>query len=211
VITFLAVIAGLLLLVLGKVIVSITSKEVEARLDQLSFAILRLARRRLPADLREPMHDHEWLPELHHISTLQEERPITRLVLGLRYSTGLLRAARKTARATGAPTLWTRWRQAQVKAFGVTGARLKICIVVMNLNVIWFTLMMGLLLGDAAIAAFGGTIPAVITETSQIMVAYMPILMIVSGRIFRVTGGMAVVDQHRQLTRAQRRKRKASI
>jgi hypothetical protein len=207
VITFLAVLGGLLLLVLGKVVVSILSKEVEGRLDQVSYAILRLARRRLPAELRETMHDQEWVPELNYITTELEERPITRLVLGLRYSTGLLRAARKTAREAGAPTRWARWREAQATAFAVRGMRLKICVFFMNLTVVYFLVVLGLLLGAGATAALlGGPVPALMADIALTMIPGMPVLMIVSGRVFRVTGGMAATDQHRQLKRAQRQR-----
>jgi hypothetical protein len=52
----------------------VASEEVRARLDRLPFAVLRLARSRLPAELRERVHDQEWVPELEHI--LQHGRAV---------------------------------------------------------------------------------------------------------------------------------------
>ncbi len=90
---------GLVLLVAGKVMISLLAKEVEGRLDQVGFAILRIARWRLPAELREPLYDEAWLPELHYILEREEARPLTRLIQGLRYACGVAWSARTTARA----------------------------------------------------------------------------------------------------------------
>lgn len=84
---WLAAAAGALLaLVAGGVV----SEEVRGRLDRLPFAVLRLARTRLPAGLRGRVHDQEWVPELEHILKRAELLPLTRLVTGLRYAAGLL-------------------------------------------------------------------------------------------------------------------------
>ncbi|MET7773019.1 hypothetical protein [Nocardia sp. NPDC005366] len=97
-------------LVMGKVLVSLLSKEVEGRIDHAGYTILRLARRRLPADLRESLHDDEWLPEMDDILERHKDRPITRLVWPLRFSMPLLLwGAARTARIVRAtPALSTR-------------------------------------------------------------------------------------------------------
>jgi hypothetical protein len=94
------------------------------------FAILRLARARLPADLRERVHDQEWLPELEHILKHAELLPLTRLITGIRYAAGLLLRAGTvaselqppdTAQATagdGAP----RWRRLTARFAGLLAA-----------------------------------------------------------------------------------------
>jgi hypothetical protein len=76
--------------VLALVAGGVVSEEVRGRLDRLPFAVLRLARGRLPAGLRERVHDQEWVPELEHILKHAELLPLTRLVMGLRYAAGLL-------------------------------------------------------------------------------------------------------------------------
>jgi hypothetical protein len=87
--------SALLVLVAG----GLVSAEVRGRLDRLPFAVLRLARTRLPAGLRERVHDQEWIPELEHILQHAELLPITRLVTGLRYAAGLLAHAGTIATA----------------------------------------------------------------------------------------------------------------
>jgi hypothetical protein len=81
-----AAVGALLALVAG----GLVSEEVRGRLDRVPFAVLRLARTRLPAGLRERVHDQEWVPELEHILEHAELLPLTRLVTGLRYAAGLL-------------------------------------------------------------------------------------------------------------------------
>ncbi|MGW5218769.1 hypothetical protein ACWEQA_12965 [Nocardia sp. NPDC004085] len=95
----LVVVGGTTALVLGKVVVSLLSKEVEGRVDQIGYLILRWARRRLPRDLREMLHDQEWLPEMDDILLRHKDQPITRLFWSLRFSLPLLLwGARRTAR-----------------------------------------------------------------------------------------------------------------
>lgn len=87
---WLAALAGAVLaLVAGDVI----SEEIRARLDRLPFVLLRLARARLPAELRERVHDQEWVPELQHILQHAELFPVTRLMTGIRYAVGLVMRA----------------------------------------------------------------------------------------------------------------------
>jgi hypothetical protein len=79
----------LLILIAG----DMASEEARARLDQLPLTLLRLARARLPAELRESVHDQEWAPELEHILKHADLFPLTRLITGLRYAAGLLISA----------------------------------------------------------------------------------------------------------------------
>lgn len=79
-------VGALIVLVAGDV----ASEEVRARLDRLPFAVLRLARSRLPAELRERVHDQEWVPELQHVLQHAELFPLTRLITGFRFAAGLL-------------------------------------------------------------------------------------------------------------------------
>jgi hypothetical protein len=87
--------------VVTTVIMNMAATELQAWLDELCFVLLRLARRRLPADLRDPLHDEEWVPELHHILRRGEARPITRLAQGIAYSLSLLRNAAAVVAALG--------------------------------------------------------------------------------------------------------------
>lgn len=103
----LAAVLAFMLLVLGKVLVNLATKEIEGRLDQLPFVILRVARWRLPAELREPMHDDLWLPDLCEAMRRDVERPLTRLIKGLCFSASLVVRAGRTARAAdGVPSMW---------------------------------------------------------------------------------------------------------
>ncbi|KAA9376034.1 PrsW family intramembrane metalloprotease [Microbispora cellulosiformans] len=84
-------ICGFLLgsLVLG-VAVELAAREVEGRLDQVPWLILRLARRRLHPEIRDEVFDDEWAPELHFILQSSGGLPLTRFVRGARFAFGLL-------------------------------------------------------------------------------------------------------------------------
>jgi len=82
--------AGLAFAVIVLVVGYEASEEVRARLDRLPLAVLRLARLRLPAGLREQVHDQEWVPELEHVLHRAESFPLTRLITGVRFAAGLL-------------------------------------------------------------------------------------------------------------------------
>ncbi|MGW1743735.1 hypothetical protein ACWCPQ_33625 [Nocardia sp. NPDC001965] len=92
-------IGGLVVLVLGQVMISMASKEIEGRVDRIGYLVLRGARRRLPTELRKDLHDHEWLPEMDSIMARHKDQPITRLWWSLRFSFALLLfGAPRTAR-----------------------------------------------------------------------------------------------------------------
>ncbi|HEV8560782.1 MAG TPA: hypothetical protein VGR06_31020 [Actinophytocola sp.] len=100
-----ATLVGVVALVIGKVILDLIGKEIEGRLPGLCFAVLHLARRRLPAEMRAELHDEALLEEelrtiLFHT---YHERPITSLINGFTFAFGCLTGARRNARAAG----WT--------------------------------------------------------------------------------------------------------
>jgi hypothetical protein len=77
---------------LGK---TMAQQEAETRLSQLPSALIRLAVRRLPPDLRDDMAA-EWKAELEFILTGTDGLPLTRLWRGTRYAGSLLASARRT-------------------------------------------------------------------------------------------------------------------
>jgi hypothetical protein len=95
----LSAVIGLLVTILVTVIADMASEEIRSRLDHIPYALLRIARFRLPADQREPLHDQEWKSELRYILKEAKTKPISRLFVGIRYSLGLIRAARSVGRA----------------------------------------------------------------------------------------------------------------
>lgn len=104
------VFAGSVSAVIVGVLTSLLIKETEGLIDALPGLMLRLARRRLPAGDRDELYD-EWTAELHVALYFTEGRPLSRLLLGIRYSAGLLRTARRIADELG-PTRHssqTRW------------------------------------------------------------------------------------------------------
>lgn len=75
----------------------LVSEELRSRLDRMPYAVLRVAIRRLPTELRPNVGD-EWLAELHHILRQAKGLPLTRLVSAMPYALGLLRTARRIGR-----------------------------------------------------------------------------------------------------------------
>lgn len=97
------------LLVLGAVVMFVTtlvlmavkdliSQELRGWLELVPVALLRLVATRIPVDQREELYEQEWLPELLFNLRKAEGRPITRLVVGIKYSVFLFRSARTVAR-----------------------------------------------------------------------------------------------------------------
>jgi hypothetical protein len=100
---------GIFVLLVGTVIGDLCSEEIHGRLDQLPRAVLRLASRRVPAELRAELLG-EWLAELHQIMRGAEALPLTRLVRGLGYATGLLQTSPGIVRLLGkSPLPRRRW------------------------------------------------------------------------------------------------------
>lgn len=77
---------------------SVVRGQVPGRLRRLPFALLRLARRRVPEELRVRLHDEEWQPELYHIVNRAGASPVSRLLSGMMFALGLLRTARSISR-----------------------------------------------------------------------------------------------------------------
>jgi hypothetical protein len=92
-----AVVAAVVVLVVKDLL----KDELRGHVERMPHRLLRLARLRLPAELRSRLHDGEWLPELEHIWARLESVPLTRLVVGTRYALGLLRTAPRIARELG--------------------------------------------------------------------------------------------------------------
>jgi hypothetical protein len=92
--------AGLVFLgsMVTAVIGELVNGEIRGWLDCLPRAILRLAAGRLDPAGRVTIYEDEWLPELACILSGAEARPISRLVLGVKFSVGLLIVARRIAR-----------------------------------------------------------------------------------------------------------------
>lgn len=74
------------------------SEELRGWLDLGPSAILKLAAIQLDPTQRETIYQDEWRPELCYILRGAESRPITRLIRGTTYATGLLISARRIAR-----------------------------------------------------------------------------------------------------------------
>lgn len=93
--------AGLASVVLGDLI----SAEVAGRLEAVPARLIRLAARRLAADVRQDCAA-EWTAELHAILHRgdADRVPVARLLAGLRFALGTLRAARLIDRDLRSPT-----------------------------------------------------------------------------------------------------------
>lgn len=76
----------------------LVADEIRGRLDLFPRAILRLAARKLSASRRAAFFEDEWLPELEYILSEAESKPITRLVIGVRYAFGIFVRARQITR-----------------------------------------------------------------------------------------------------------------
>ncbi len=92
-----AILGGGALLVIAAC-ASVVRGEVPGRLGRLPFVLLRMARRRVPEELRVRLHDEEWQPELHHIVNRAGVSPVSRLLSGTMFALGLLRTARSISR-----------------------------------------------------------------------------------------------------------------
>lgn len=94
-IIWLSAVGGLFVL---SIFTGMIKDEARGRLDRVPYALLRLARRRVPRELRVCLYDEEWLPELHYIMKRDEALPISRLLMGTLFALGILRTARRISR-----------------------------------------------------------------------------------------------------------------
>ena len=74
------------------------SEELRGWLDLVPHAILRIAATKLKPSQRKVVYEQEWLPELIYVLRGAESRPITRLIIGVRFALGLFVSARRIAR-----------------------------------------------------------------------------------------------------------------
>lgn len=91
----------------------LVNEEIRGWLDQIPHAILRLAARKLSPSQRTAFFEDEWIPELTHILVGAESRPITRLIVGIRYALGILVSARRITRDLHRPASAYAHRTAQ--------------------------------------------------------------------------------------------------
>jgi hypothetical protein len=87
--------------ILAPIVTGLLAKEAEGWIAIAPVGLLRIARRLVPKNQRDQLYDEEWFPELHEALHGTEGRPLTRLWLGIRFSLGLIRSARRTAREMG--------------------------------------------------------------------------------------------------------------
>jgi hypothetical protein len=121
-------VGAILLAVLAAAFLELLKDELRGQIERIPYGLLRLARARVPAELREPLYDREWLPELRHILKGSDRLPLTCLLRATRYALGLLGAARAVARELEAvrcvaPMPEPRWADLRVElAVGAVAA-----------------------------------------------------------------------------------------
>ena len=89
---------GLVVLLLREAVKDMCRSEVQTRLSQIPEALIWLAVRLLPRELREDFGG-EWRSEVDAIRREKSKTPLTGLFCGIFFATGLLIRARTTARA----------------------------------------------------------------------------------------------------------------
>jgi hypothetical protein len=94
---------AVVLALVAAAVLDLLKDEVRGQIERIPYAVLRVARLRLPAELRRRLYDGEWRPELDHIWTRLERVPLTRLIVGTRFALGLARVAPAVARELGVP------------------------------------------------------------------------------------------------------------
>lgn len=87
-------VGGIITAVIGELL----NEEIRGWLDYLPRFLLRLAAKRLDPAGKITIYEDEWLPELTCILRGAEARPISRLILGVKFSVGLLITAKRIAR-----------------------------------------------------------------------------------------------------------------
>jgi hypothetical protein len=92
-----AALVGLIGMLVLACVGDLASEEVRGRLERLPHALIALAARRAPPEMRAELRE-EWAAELHEILRGAEGLPITRLVRGIQYAAGVLRTARGVGR-----------------------------------------------------------------------------------------------------------------
>lgn len=98
-----AAIGATALLVAGKVLLDMATKEVTGQVERLPMLILKLALLRLPTEQRS-RYQEDWQAELVFILKELDSRPVSRLVKGLRFAMSLLIQAARMRQALGVTT-----------------------------------------------------------------------------------------------------------
>jgi hypothetical protein len=94
----LTAVAGAIVAIVATVVLGdLASHAIRERLERLLHGCIRLAARRLPAEIREDLAQ-EWTAELHQILHDGHTRRLARLWHGTRYALGFLRAAPRISR-----------------------------------------------------------------------------------------------------------------
>lgn len=97
-ITLLLLIPGAITALLLVVASSLISDEIRGWLELVPVALLRLVVFRVPGAQRQELYEQEWLPDLLCHLRKAGGRPITRLVVGVKFSVCLLPNVRAIAR-----------------------------------------------------------------------------------------------------------------
>jgi hypothetical protein len=74
------------------------NEEIRGWLSIMPHGILRLAATFLDPSQRATIYQDEWLPELSYILRCADDRPITRLIRGIKFAAGLLISSHRVAR-----------------------------------------------------------------------------------------------------------------
>jgi ubiquitin-like protein Pup len=85
----------------GAVTMKLFTDETCGWIGRIPFLILRIAASRIPREFREGLYE-EWEAELIYELRNTAERPITRLLAGMRYASSLVRGSKKAADELGA-------------------------------------------------------------------------------------------------------------
>jgi hypothetical protein len=90
----------------GAAIGELVSEEIRGWLDLVPRGILRLAARRLTPSIRRGTYEDVWLPDLVGALKGADARPITRLLVGIRFAGGLFFAAHRINREAMEAAAW---------------------------------------------------------------------------------------------------------
>ncbi|MBF6505756.1 hypothetical protein IU423_30575, partial [Nocardia farcinica] len=93
----LAALVVIMVYIAAKVVAHLVSEEVEGRINQLGFGLVRLACLRLPVSVRAEYYEW-WQADLAEHFQRERDRPITRLFWAGWFAVPLLFTGRKTAR-----------------------------------------------------------------------------------------------------------------
>jgi hypothetical protein len=84
-----AVLVAFLAALAATIVYNLLSEEILAQLRRLPHALLWLASRQLPKELRTEFYEEEWKPELMKLMSEHQSGPITQLCIGFRFAYSL--------------------------------------------------------------------------------------------------------------------------